>query len=190
MYRLPFCSGAKTHLGVGDVGDELSEGPHIRCGLIIVALGWHSIRRFEKITLSDGIELLQFGNEGIRGLRKGARRSEQATYDHRKVFHEGSPEFRSNNITKGRKAMLSPFGLFDRRPMRIKLAKHEYGLMDSPKPGQEITANSRIASIEEIRQPAQWPSCRVGTTIYAKRRDSEKLARLGPLDTVPERKLP
>jgi hypothetical protein len=108
MYWLPFCSGAKTHLGVGDVGDELSEGSHIRCWLKIVALGWHSVRRFEKITLSDDIELLQFGNEGIRGLRKGARRSEQATYYHRIVFHEGSPEFRTNDITKGRKGNALP----------------------------------------------------------------------------------
>ena len=34
-------------------------------GLKIVVLGRHSIGRFEKITLSDCIELLQFGNEGI-----------------------------------------------------------------------------------------------------------------------------
>ena len=56
-----FCSPEqKTHLGVRDVGDELSEGPHIGCWPKSVVLGRHSIGRFEKITLSDCIELLQF----------------------------------------------------------------------------------------------------------------------------------
>ena len=105
-----FCSPEqKTHLGVRDVGDELSEGPHIGCWPKIVVLGRHSIGRFEKITLSDCIELLQFGNEGIRRLPKSVRRSEQATYHHPNSVARGSPRVDGSNITKGRKAC--PSGL-------------------------------------------------------------------------------
>lgn len=67
------------------------EGPHIGCWPKIVVLGRHSIGRFEKITLSDCIELLQFGNEGIRRLPKNVRRSEQATYHDPIMLHAGLP---------------------------------------------------------------------------------------------------
>jgi hypothetical protein len=56
-------------------------------GLKIVVLGRHSIGRFEKITLSDCIELLQFGNEGIADCPRAY--DAVSKQPHPIVFHAG-----------------------------------------------------------------------------------------------------
>jgi hypothetical protein len=69
------------------MSDQLTERPHIGRRFEVLVGGRHPIRGFEQIAFSDGIELLQLGDERTRRLRKSDCGRDQAPGENRKAFH-------------------------------------------------------------------------------------------------------